>query len=88
MRYHNMLKFKKPVRDTECIKYTVVLICSAFLCMSGPFRLQRLEAPVVGADIVECNPGRDVGGMTAMVGAKPLKEVVALRAGQRVQDMR
>ncbi len=42
--------------------------------------LQRLEADVVGADIVECNPLRDVGGMTAMTGAKLVKEVAALMA--------
>lgn len=50
--------------------------------------LQRLEAPVVGADIVECNPDRDVAGMTAMVGAKLLKEIVSLMAGQGRQAIR
>ncbi len=47
--------------------------------------LQRLKADVVGADIVECNPLRDVGGMTAMVGAKLLKEVSALMAAPAAQ---
>ena len=50
--------------------------------------LHRIEDPVVGADIVECNPQRDVGGMTAMVGAKLLKEVVALMAAAQDQNVR
>lgn len=37
--------------------------------------LDALPATIVGADIVEYNPGRDVVDMTAMVGAKLLKEV-------------
>jgi agmatinase len=32
---------------------------------------------VIGADVVEYNPERDVNGMTAMVGAKIMKELVA-----------
>lgn len=39
--------------------------------------LQGLPVAPVGADIVELNPMRDVQGMTAMVGAKVLKELVA-----------
>ena len=38
--------------------------------------LQDLEAPVVGADIVELNPGRDINGITAMAAAKFLKELI------------
>jgi agmatinase len=38
--------------------------------------IQDLEAPVVGADIVELNPGRDINGITAMAAAKFLKEIV------------
>ncbi len=37
--------------------------------------LQRIEAPLVGADIVEYNPRRDLNAMTAMVAAKLLKEI-------------
>ena len=37
--------------------------------------LQRLEARLVGADIVEYNPRRDVQDMTAMVAVKLLKEI-------------
>ena len=39
--------------------------------------IQCLRAPIVGADIVELNPRRDPLGITAMVGAKLLKEIVA-----------
>ena len=42
--------------------------------------LQRIEVPVVGADIVEYNPARDVNGMTAIVAAKLVKELAALMA--------
>jgi arginase len=38
--------------------------------------IQGLEGPVVGADIVEFNPLRDPTGITAMVAAKFLKELV------------
>jgi len=36
--------------------------------------LQNLDAEIVGADIVEYNPRRDLNGVTAMVAAKILKE--------------
>ncbi len=39
--------------------------------------MRRLEGPIVGADIVELNPRRDLNGMTAMVAAKLLKEIGA-----------
>jgi arginase family enzyme len=39
--------------------------------------LQGLEVPLVGADIVELNPLRDVAGVTAKVAAKLYKELVA-----------
>jgi agmatinase len=39
--------------------------------------IQRVEAPIVGADIVEFNPARDPSGLTAMVCAKLLKEIAA-----------
>jgi len=38
--------------------------------------LQNLKGNVVGADIVEYNPERDINGMTGMVAAKLLKELV------------
>ena len=37
--------------------------------------IDALPAPVVGADVVELNPSRDVFEMTAMVGAKLVKEL-------------
>lgn len=39
--------------------------------------IRELEGPIVGADIVELNPHRDADGLTAVVGAKLLKEVAA-----------
>ncbi len=39
--------------------------------------LQRLDARLVGADIVEYNPRRDIQDMTAMVAVKLLKEIAA-----------
>ena len=39
--------------------------------------IQGLKVPVVGADIVEYNPTRDLHGRTAMVCAKFLKEIAA-----------
>ena len=39
--------------------------------------IQRLRAPLVGADIVELNPLRDPLGITAMAAAKFLKEIAA-----------
>jgi arginase family enzyme len=39
--------------------------------------LERVAAPIVGADIVEYNPLRDHADMTAVVAAKFYKEVVA-----------
>ena len=37
--------------------------------------IQHIRVPVVGADIVEYNPTRDVNGITAVVCAKFLKEI-------------
>ena len=39
--------------------------------------IQGIDVPVIGADIVEFNPLRDESGMTAMVAAKLLKELVS-----------
>ena len=38
--------------------------------------IQSIKAPLVGADIVELNPNRDHDQVTAMVGAKFLKEIL------------
>ncbi|MCE2612050.1 agmatinase family protein [Flavobacteriaceae bacterium D16] len=39
--------------------------------------IQNIKAPLVGADLVEFNPKRDVNGVTAAVCAKLLKEIAA-----------
>ena len=39
--------------------------------------IQNIKAPLVGADLVEFNPKRDVNGVTASVCAKLLKEIAA-----------
>jgi arginase family enzyme len=46
--------------------------------------LQRLEADIVGMDVVEVNPSRDPSGITAAAAAKLLMEV----AGKIVVDRR
>jgi arginase len=40
--------------------------------------IQQIEAPIVGADIVELNPRNDPLGITARVAAKLVKELAAL----------
>ncbi len=40
--------------------------------------LEVIDVPLVGADIVELNPKRDVHGMTAMVAGKLMKEFLAM----------
>ena len=42
--------------------------------------LQRVRGGIVGADVVEYNPTRDINGMTAVVAAKLVKELAALAA--------
>jgi len=37
--------------------------------------IQQIEAPIIGADIVEYNPLQDINHMTAMVAAKLIKEI-------------
>lgn len=45
--------------------------------------LHRIEGPIVGADVVEYNPTRDINGMTSMVAAKFVKELAACSARLR-----
>ena len=40
--------------------------------------LHRIEGPIVGADVVELNPARDINQMTATVAAKLVKELAGL----------
>jgi arginase family enzyme len=44
--------------------------------------LRRVEGKIVGADIVEYNPSRDVNGVTAALAAKLVKEVASLAANR------
>lgn len=43
--------------------------------------IQNITVNIVGADLVEYNPTRDVNNMTAMVGYKILKELIAKMTG-------
>nr|WP_310524794.1 arginase family protein [Polymorphobacter sp.] len=40
--------------------------------------LARIQGPIVGGDVVELNPDRDINDMTAMVAAKLIKELAAI----------
>ena len=44
--------------------------------------IQSIKNPIVGADIVEVNPDRDVNGMTVAVAAKFLKEIAGMMLRQ------
>jgi len=39
--------------------------------------IQNINVPIIGADIVEYNPTKDINDITAMVSAKLLKETAA-----------
>lgn len=39
--------------------------------------IYSLDVPIAGADVVELNPDRDIGGLTAAVAAKVVKELAA-----------
>ena len=45
--------------------------------------IQELPGPIVGADVVEYNPGQDVGGITAPVAAKIVREIAGLMISTR-----
>lgn len=47
--------------------------------------IQNMSGEVVGADIVEYNPERDINGMTGMVAAKLLKELMARVMGDQLE---
>ncbi len=48
--------------------------------------IQSIDQPIVGADIVEYNPDRDVNAMTAAVAAKLLKEIAGVMLRQSVSN--
>ncbi len=39
--------------------------------------LRGINAPIIGADIVELNPSRDIGGVTAILAAKLIREIAS-----------
>ena len=41
-------------------------------------RLGSMDVEIVGADVVELNPDRDINGVSAMVAAKLVKELLVL----------
>lgn len=43
--------------------------------------VQDLPGPIIGADVVELNPSRDVNGLTARVAAKLVKEILGRMIG-------
>lgn len=43
--------------------------------------IHGIDADIVGADIVELNPDRDVNGVTAMAGARILREIAGMMLG-------
>ena len=45
--------------------------------------IDALPGPLVGADVVELNPTRDLVDMTAMVGAKLVKEIAGAMVARR-----
>jgi arginase family enzyme len=45
--------------------------------------IDALPGPIVGADVVELNPTRDLVDMTAMVGAKFVKELAGAMLARR-----
>ena len=45
--------------------------------------LHRVQGPIVGADVVEYNPARDINGMTATVAAKLVKELCGMAGARR-----
>jgi agmatinase len=40
--------------------------------------IHAIDAPVIGADVVELNPARDLNGVTAMTAAKIIKELAGM----------
>ncbi|NJN43174.1 MAG: agmatinase [Flammeovirgaceae bacterium] len=48
--------------------------------------IQNLEANIIGADIVELNPDRDVNGITATLAAKMYKEIHAKMINPKTRD--
>lgn len=43
--------------------------------------IHAIDAPIVGADVVELNPARDINTMTAMTAAKFIREIAGMMVG-------
>ncbi|MDG1410721.1 MAG: agmatinase [Acidimicrobiales bacterium] len=48
------------------------------------YQIDASGVPVVGADVVEINPSRDVNDQTAMVGAKLIRELLGMMIGKEL----
>jgi len=48
--------------------------------------IQKINVPIIGADIVEYNPVNDINNMTAMVAAKLVKEIGAMMMATNVTE--
>jgi arginase len=44
--------------------------------------IQQLSGALVGADVVEYNPRQDIGGVTAVVAAKIVREIAGRMLGE------
>lgn len=51
---------------------------STRLLIDSLHQIAKMDVQVVGADVVEINPNQDINGMTAMVGAKLLRELLGV----------
>jgi arginase family enzyme len=40
--------------------------------------IQRIDQPIIGADVVEYNANQDVSNLTALVAAKLVKEIAGM----------
>jgi arginase len=50
--------------------------------------VQQLTGTLVGADVVEYNPRQDLGGVTAVVAAKIVKEIAGRILAENSQGVR
>ncbi|MBI3405066.1 MAG: agmatinase [Acidobacteria bacterium] len=71
------VSFDLDVLDPACAPGVSHYEPGGFTTREALRMIHTLDADIVGADIVEYNPTRDVNGMTAVVAAKILKELAA-----------
>ena len=87
MSSFDIQKFKPELSDPVYISFDLDALDPAFAPGVSHFEpgglsvrdvldiIHQIEAPIIGADIVEYNPTNDINGMTAMVAAKLVKEI-------------